>query len=63
MVRWVAFEVSLGFMLKFKPFKMSVTAIVSFNLIAILVQRVKSHFLQETNLLIVDRHIQNNMSI
>ena len=36
------------------------TANVSFYLIANLDQRVKSHFLQERNVLIVDRHVKNN---
>ena len=36
------------------------TANVSFYLIAILAQRVKSHSLQESNVFIVDRDVKNN---
>ena len=56
----MAFKVSLHSMLKFKSFK-TVTANVSFYLVAILALNVNSHSLQQRNVLrnvlIVDHHI------
>ena len=56
----MAFKVSLPSMLKFKSFK-TVTANVSFYLVAILAWNVNRHSLQQRNVLrnvlIVDHHI------
>ena len=51
-MRTVSQSLAFAVSLRFKPFK------VSFYLIAILALRVKSHSLQERNVLIVDSHVQ-----
>ena len=51
-IRTVSQSIAFAVSLRFEPFK------VSFYLIAILALRVKSHSLQERNVLIVDSHVQ-----
>ena len=51
-IRAVSQSLAFAVSLRFKPFK------VSFYLIAILAPRVKSHSLQERNVLIVASHVQ-----